>query len=149
LRSTGKRPVVVLASMAPAAGVGKARVGDVDRLVDPDVLDLGAVEVALQRPEPGDPVEDVADDGLRVTDRRQRRGERPLRVVGHHVPDEHSARLRDRRDHPFRCRSIEGHTQPNRDIRDVDDACSASTMRPAARPSRMLDRAIAGGRLPG
>jgi hypothetical protein len=34
--------------------------------LDPDLLDLRVVQVALQRPEACDPVQHVADDGLRV-----------------------------------------------------------------------------------
>ena len=64
------------------------------RLVDPDLLDLRVVEVALQRPEAGHPVEHVADDGLRVADRRQRRGQRPLGVVGDDVAHQHPHRRR-------------------------------------------------------
>ena len=52
--------IVVVSSLRPRAGDEHPA-----RLVDPDLLDLGVVEVALQRPEPGHPVEHVADDRLR------------------------------------------------------------------------------------
>jgi hypothetical protein len=63
-------------------------------LVDPDLLDLRVVQVPLQRPEAGHPVQYVADDGLRVADRRQRRGQRPLRVLGDDIAHEHAHRSR-------------------------------------------------------
>jgi hypothetical protein len=68
------------------------------RLVDPDLLDLRVVEVALQRTEAGHPVQHVTDDGLRVGDRRQRRVDRPLGVVGDHVANQHpdGARIGER-----------------------------------------------------
>jgi len=55
-----------------------------------ECLDLRVVEIALKRTEAGHPVEHVADDGLRVTDRRQRRGQRPLGVVGDDVAHQHA-----------------------------------------------------------
>ena len=81
--SPGAR-IVVVSSLRPRLGDEHAA-----GLVDPDLLDLRVVEVALQRPEAGHPVEHVADDGLRVTDRRQRRGQRPLGVVGDDVAHQH------------------------------------------------------------
>jgi hypothetical protein len=61
-------------------------------MVDPDLLDLRVVEVALQRAEAGHPVQHVADHGLDIGNRRQRRGQRPLGVVGDDVANEHPNR---------------------------------------------------------
>ena len=53
--------------------LGDAAAGDEDlcRLVDPDLLDLGVVEVLLQRPEPGDGVEHRLHGALEVAQRRE------------------------------------------------------------------------------
>jgi hypothetical protein len=59
-----------------------------------ECLHLRVVEVALQRAEAGHPVQHVPGDGLRVTDRRQRRGQRPLGVVGDDIAHQHPDRPR-------------------------------------------------------
>ena len=57
--------------------------GDEDpaRVVDPDLLDRRVVEVGLQRPEPGDPGDQLADHRVDVGDRRDRAGQAALVVV--------------------------------------------------------------------
>jgi hypothetical protein len=57
--------------------------GDEDaiRLVDPDLLDGRIVEVALQRPEPSDPGDELVDDVIWVVDRQDGTGQAALVVV--------------------------------------------------------------------
>jgi hypothetical protein len=71
---------------------------DPARLVDPDLLHGGIVEIALQHPEAGDVVEHVSCRGPGVSERRQCAGQAALAIVGHHVFDElpHHTRLGDR-----------------------------------------------------
>jgi len=67
---------------------------DAARLVDPDLLDLGVVQPALQRAEAGDRVEHGPPDPSRVGDRWQRRGQHPLRVVRDDLVDQRPGLVR-------------------------------------------------------
>ena len=64
-----------------------AAAGDEDpaRVVDPDLLDRGVVEERLQRPEAGDPGDQLADHRVDVGDRRDRAGQAALVVVADHA----------------------------------------------------------------
>ncbi len=84
-------------------GVGElvaAGPGDEDpaRIVDPYLLDLGVVEVALQRAEAGDPGHELLDRRVGVGERQDRAGQRVLVVVGHdpggQAPDRGGVTLR-------------------------------------------------------
>ncbi len=55
------------------------------RVVDPDLLDRRIVEEGLQRSEPGDPGDQLADDRLGVRDRDDGAGEAALVVVADHA----------------------------------------------------------------
>ena len=57
--------------------------GDEDptRLVDPELLDRRVVEERLERPEPGDPGDELTDERLDVRDGRDDTGEAALVVV--------------------------------------------------------------------
>ena len=61
--------------------------GDEDpaRVVDPHLLDLGVVEERLQRPEAGDPGDQLADHRAVVGDRRDGAGEAAVVVVADDV----------------------------------------------------------------
>ena len=54
---------------------------DAARVVDPDLLDRRVVEERLERPEPGDPRDQLAHDRGRVGHRRDGSGEAALVVV--------------------------------------------------------------------
>src|SRR6188472_2212241 len=55
------------------------------RVVDPDLLHVGVVEVRLQRPEAGHPRHQLADHAVGVGNRSDNAGEAPLVVCAHHV----------------------------------------------------------------
>jgi hypothetical protein len=61
--------------------------GDEDpaRVVDPNFFDGGIVQERLQRTEPGDPGDQLADDGLGIRDRGDGTGEAALVVVADHA----------------------------------------------------------------
>ena len=54
------------------------------RVVDPDLLDRRVVEERLQRPEAGDPRDQLADHGVGVGHRRDHAGQAALVVVADH-----------------------------------------------------------------
>ena len=61
--------------------------GDEDpaRVIDPDLLDLGVVEEGLERPEAGDPGDELADHRAVVGDRSHRTGQAQLVVAADDV----------------------------------------------------------------
>lgn len=70
--------------------------------VDPDLLDVAILQVALQRPEAGQCIEDESGGARPVDQRRQRRVRYPLLVVGDDLVDQQPGRplVGDRVDAP-------------------------------------------------
>ena len=92
IRSTRSR--TSLGGQHNGGELGAAVAGDEHpaRLVDPDLLDRGIVQKALQRAESGQRVEDVTDGAGPVEQRRQGRDRDPLVVVGDHLVDQQPGR---------------------------------------------------------
>src|SRR5690606_12737174 len=75
-------------------GLAMPRDEHLSRAVDPDLLDLGIVEIALQRPKPGDDVDERLHCCVGVDERRDSAEERSGVIVGDRVDHERAHAVR-------------------------------------------------------